>query len=46
MAKNQPPLTYTFENPNTARAFEELMKRVILQKLLACHKEKSLANHV
>lgn len=39
MAKKQPPLTYTFENPNTAREFEELLKRVIIEKLLACHKE-------
>ncbi len=40
MAKKEPPLTYTFENPNTISEFEELLKRVILQKLLACHKEK------
>ncbi len=40
MAKNQPPLTYTFEDPNTASEFEMLLKRIILQKLLACHKEK------
>ncbi len=46
MAKKQPSLTYTFEDPNTSREFEELLQRVILQKLLACHKEESLANHV
>ncbi len=40
MAKNQPPLTYTFENPNTANEFQELLKRIIIQKLLAYHKEK------
>ncbi len=38
MAKDQPPLTYTFENPNTASAFEEMLKRVILQKLMTCRK--------
>ncbi len=46
MAKKQAKLSYTFDNPNTASEFEALLKRIILQKLLACHKEKMLANHI
>ncbi len=39
MAKKQPHLTYTFENPNTDQEFQELLRRLILEKLQACQKQ-------
>lgn len=33
--KKSPPLTYTFENPNTPSVLEEALKRILVEKLLA-----------
>ena len=33
--KNSPSLTYIFLNPNSPDAFEETMKKILLEKLLA-----------
>ena len=33
--KKSPPLTYTFENPNTPAALEEALKHILVEKLLA-----------
>ncbi len=41
MVKKQQKLDYTFENPNSTKDFNKLLKQVILEKLLANHKGKS-----
>ena len=33
--KQPKPLTYTFINPNSPAAFEEALKKILLEKLLA-----------
>jgi hypothetical protein len=33
--KKSPSLTYTFVNPNSPVAFEEMLKKILLEKLLA-----------
>lgn len=35
MAKNDVKLTYTFVNPNTPQAFENTLKKILLDKLLS-----------
>lgn len=32
--KKTPSLTYTFINPNSPAAFEEMLKKILLEKLL------------
>ena len=32
--KKSPSLTYTFINPNSPAAFEEMLKKILLEKLL------------
>lgn len=32
--KNTPSLHYIFENPNTPATFEEVLKKILLEKLL------------
>lgn len=33
--KKQPPLTFTFENPNSPADFEAALKKILLEKLSA-----------
>lgn len=33
--KKKPVLTFTFENPNSPAAFEEALKKILLEKLLS-----------
>ena len=33
--KKSPALTYTFVNPNSPAAFEKMLKKILLEKLLA-----------
>lgn len=33
--KKSPSLTYTFVNPNSPATFEEMLKKILLEKLLA-----------
>jgi hypothetical protein len=33
--KKSPSLTFTFENPNNPAVFEEFLKKILLEKLLA-----------
>lgn len=33
--KQSQPLTFTFVNPNSPAAFEEALKKILLEKLLA-----------
>ena len=35
MAKNNVKLTYTFENPNTPKVFENTLKKILIDKLLS-----------
>ena len=35
MAKNDVKLTYTFENPNTPKVFENTLKKILIDKLLS-----------
>ena len=35
MAKNDVKLTYTFVNPNTPKAFENTLKKILIDKLLS-----------
>ena len=35
MAKNNVKLTYTFVNPNTPKAFENTLKKILIDKLLS-----------
>ena len=35
MAKNNITLTYTFVNPNTPKAFENTLKKILIDKLLS-----------
>lgn len=35
MAKNDIKLTYTFVNPNTPKAFENTLKKILIDKLLS-----------
>ena len=35
MAKNDVKLTYTFVNPNTPKAFENKLKKILIDKLLS-----------
>ena len=35
MAKNNVNLTYTFVNPNTPKAFENTLKKILIDKLLS-----------
>lgn len=35
MSKNAAPLTFTFENPNTPKAFEHMLKKVLIERLLS-----------
>lgn len=35
MAKNNAKLTYTFVNPNTPKAFENTLKKILIDKLLS-----------
>ena len=35
MAKNGTKLTYTFVNPNTPKAFENTLKKILIDKLLS-----------
>lgn len=35
MTKQERQLSFTFENPNTAAAFAEVFRRVLLEKLAA-----------
>ncbi len=42
MAKNQVKLTYTFSNPNTPKAFENALRKILLDKLLSLHTEKPM----
>lgn len=35
MAKKTPQLTFTFENPNTQKNFEQMLKALLLDKLLS-----------
>ena len=35
MAKNTVKLTYTFVNPNTPKAFENTLKKILIDKLLS-----------
>lgn len=35
MAKKTPQLTFTFENPNTLKSFEQMLKALLLEKLLS-----------
>ncbi len=40
MAKQASNLTYHFENPNTTKEFRELLKRIIIEKLIARHPDR------
>ena len=35
MAKSNTKLTYTFVNPNTPKAFENTLKKILIDKLLS-----------
>ncbi len=39
MAKKTPQLTFTFENPNTPKSFEQMLKVLLLEKLLSWQAE-------
>ncbi len=37
MAKKEVKLTYTFSNPNTSKEFENLLKKILIEKLVSQH---------
>ncbi len=41
MAKEQTPLTFEFDDPNTPEELRELLKRILVEKLLALPREDS-----
>ena len=44
MAKNENALTFTFVNPNTQEAFENTLKKIIIDKLLSQPLKTATAN--
>lgn len=40
MTKNEVKRTYTFVDPNTPKAFEQTLKKILIDKLLSLHTEK------
>ena len=35
MAKTEVNIVYTFSNPNTSKEFENLLKRILIEKLIS-----------
>ena len=42
MAKQEVQLTVTFVNPNTQKAFEQQLKRILIDKLLSQHRDSRI----
>lgn len=45
MAKNNVKPTYTFVNPNTPKAFENTLKKILIDKLLSQPPKTTLAKN-
>ena len=43
MAKQEVQLTFTFVNPNTPKEFEKQFRKILIEKLLALYREKTMA---
>lgn len=41
MAKEKQALSFTFVNPNGAKAFEREFSRVLIERLIAVHKQSA-----
>lgn len=42
MAKDKYELSFTFVNPNGAKAFEQEFRRVLIDRLIAVHKKNAV----
>lgn len=45
MAKTEVNLVYTFTNPNTAKEFENLLKRILIEKLISQNNQICSGNY-
>ncbi len=43
MAKQEVQLTFTFVNPNTPKAFERQLQKILIDKLLSQYRENRVA---
>ena len=44
MAQQRKDLTFTFVNPNTPEAFEKLLQKILLEKLISALHQKGAGN--
>lgn len=43
MGKHKIALKYTYDNPNTPKEVEQILKQILIEKLLALHRANNIA---